>query len=181
MKKSKRKSDIGYATCVMKIGFAKLNQPFQPAKSGKKMSKKSFIPITYFVIALTLCLVLALTVELQIANKAKIQTLHVTAWQDPNCTTPLTEIDWGTIDAGQTKTYTAYLKTEANQNATIYSWASEWSPDGIQQYLTYNFNKNNTIIQPYTPLQVVFSLTVSENIPASYSNFTFTIHIIATV
>jgi hypothetical protein len=144
------------------------------------MNEKRFLAIVFIGVFL-FCLVYALTVELQIKNKAKIQTLHVTAWQDPNCTVPLTEIDWGTICNGETKTFTAYLKTEANQNATIYSWASEWNPDGIQQYLTYSFDKNNTIIQPYKPLQVVFSLTVAENIPATYSNFTFTIHIVAVI
>jgi len=142
---------------------------------------KKLLTTTFFTAIIIICLVYALTSEFQIRNKAKVETLQVTAWQDPNCTITLSEIDWGIIDAGQTKTFTAYLKTEGNQNATIYSWAGEWNPDGIQQYLTYNFNKNNTVIQPNAPLQVVFSLTVAENIPASYSNFTFNIHIVAVI
>jgi hypothetical protein len=143
------------------------------------MNKKHYAPITFLVFIIFLCLVLAFTVELQIKNMAQVKTFQVTAWQDPNCTTALTEINWGTIYAGETKTFTAYIKTEANKNATVYSWADEWNPNGIQQYLTYNFDKNNTVIPPVIPLQVVFALTVSEQIPLIYYNFTFTIHVVA--
>jgi len=142
---------------------------------------KRVLAVILLTVAILVCVGYALMVHLEIPNRAVVETLQVTAWQDENCTIPLNEIDWGVIDAGETKTFTAYLKIIGNKTAIIYSWADQWSPDGIQQYLTYGFDKNVTVIQPNVPLQVIFSLAVNESIPATYSNFTFVIHVVAEV
>lgn len=43
---------------------------------------------------------------------------EVKAYLDAACTTPLTNIDWGTMQCGETKTFTFYLKNTGSQKIT---------------------------------------------------------------
>jgi len=118
--------------------------------------------------------------RIPIHNHGKLVAINVTAWYDENCTIPCTEIDWGTVYPGDTFSKEIYLKTLGNANATLHSYAINWSPSGIDQYLNYSWDSENKTILPNQPIKVTLYLTVSSDIPYTYSEFSFDIIVEAT-
>lgn len=134
------------------------------------------------ILCVILCLgaiAYALNNQINIYNFGNMKTIGLDAYHDSDCTLPLTEIDWGLIEIGQTYPYNAYLLNTGNSNATINMTTQNWNPQNASKFLTLTWDSQNKTLQPQKPLEVQFSLTVS-NKTKDITTFSFDILLIAT-
>lgn len=57
-----------------------------------------------------------------VQNKGTIKGVNISLWWDENCTNPLTEIDWGLVEARAVDVYyikTFYIKSESNVKIVV--------------------------------------------------------------
>lgn len=111
--------------------------------------------------------------------------LNVSLYADENCTTERTNIDWGTLYAGSSKTETIYIKNTGNGDVKLTLFTADWvikdDNDTIlssdyQQYINLTWNIEGIVIKPNEIVNATLRLTISPSIENAAS-FAFTIHI----
>lgn len=117
------------------------------------------------------------TNQTRIRNVGTIKTVGVEAYSDPDLTQVLTEINWGLIAPGETKTFTAYIKNTGTTSATLIMWTEAWNPTNASDSMILTWNYDNTSIPAGSARAVVFSLTVDLGI-SGITNFSFDIWIV---
>ncbi len=73
-------------------------------------------------------------------------------------------IDWGTIQFGETRNASFFLRSTSNVPTKLAFNVTEWSPKGIETYLTLSWNYNGTYIQPNQEIPVTLKLNASDTI-----------------
>ena len=148
------------------------------------------------IIAASMILLITYTISLSLISQAYPQnqsskTLSSTGsvqiqaspgigvYQNSQGTTPLTTLNWGTLEPGQSQTVTSYIKNEGNTPITLSLETSNWNPTQAQSYLTVTWNYNNQPINPGQTAQITLNLQVNPNI-TGITNFSFDITIVAT-
>ena len=100
-------------------------------------------------------------------------------YQNSQGTTPLTSLNWGTLEPGQTQSITAYIKNEGNVPITLNLQTSNWNPTAAQTYLTVTWNYLDQIINVGETKQITLNLEVDPDI-TGITNFSFDITILST-
>ena len=100
-------------------------------------------------------------------------------YQNSQTTTPLTSLDWGTLEPGQNQTITTYIKNEGNTPITLTLQTSNWNPTSAQDYLTLTWNYSDQPINPDQTQQITITIQVNPN-TTGITNFSFDITILAT-
>jgi len=117
------------------------------------------------------------------AGSIQIQTTaEIGVYSNPECTISLTSLPWGTLEPGGSKNIDCYIKNEGSSAITLSLETSEWyptSPD-VTEYLTFDWNYNETPINPDAVVHITFTLTVSPDITADITSFSFDITIVGT-
>jgi len=124
--------------------------------------------------ALSVVVVYALLASVTIHNIATLKTVGLEVYADQQLTQPLTQINWGTLEPGETKSYVAYVKNPSDVQVTLAVWTQNWNPNGTQNYVTLNCNLTGTTMQPTQVLPCTFTLNVSSDIQG-VSSFSFDI------
>ena len=118
--------------------------------------------------------------KLSAAGTIKIQASPgIGVYQNTQGTTPLTSINWGTLEPGQTQSITAYIKNEGNTPVTLSLQISNWNPIAAQNYLTVTWDYDDQIISVGEIQEIDLNLEVDPNI-TGITNFSFDITILAT-
>jgi hypothetical protein len=104
----------------------------------------------------------------------QIQTAGVTAYKDASCTTLVTEFPWGSLAPGSSGTNIIYLKNEGHTSLTLSLNTTNWNPTNAPNYITLNWNYNGQTIAPNQVIQIIFTLSVSQNI-SGINSFSFEI------
>lgn len=94
-------------------------------------------------------------------------------------TSPLTSLNWGTLEPGQGQSITTYIKNEGNTPVTLSLQISGWAPPSAQNYLTVSWDYNDQIIDVGEIYQITLTLDVDPDI-TGITNFSFDITILAT-
>src|SRR5690606_11242755 len=63
-----------------------------------------------------------------ISNVAQVKAVGVEIYVDPELTVRLTEINWGSVEPGESKTFTAYLRNSGNSPITLSLTTENWAP-----------------------------------------------------
>lgn len=105
-----------------------------------------------------------LTVQFRVANVASIKTVGVNVYSDLNCTQPITEIDWGTLEPSTSKIIPVYVKSLSNIPINVTVYASDWNPTNCTDYMTLTANPNDFILIPSEVVEVNLTLAVSSDI-----------------
>ena len=73
-------------------------------------------------------------------------------------------IDWGELGLGETKNATFYVLSNSNVNVTLGLNVTDWTPVGLENYLSIYWDYNGTVL---TPKHEALPVTASLNVPAS--------------
>ena len=114
-----------------------------------------------------------------VSSTGSILTIGVGVYSDWGCNTPLTSIPWGTLEPGESQTFTCYIKNEGTAQSTLSMYPSNWNPTNAENYLDLSWNYAGTTINVGSSIQVRFTLTVDANIEG-ITNFSFDITVVGT-
>ena len=103
-----------------------------------------------------------------------IKTVGVGVYADQDCTIPVTSIDWGVMEPGETKGITVFIRNEGNVPSTLNITTENWSPSEAQAYITFTNNYNGSVLKPMDKVQVLFSLAIKSSI-TGITQFSFDI------
>ena len=142
------------------------------------LNKRLIAVETALVIISLLALTFAMSNIVSLFNHGTIRTVGLEAYQDANCTVPLTEIQWGALTPGQSSSFTGYLLNTGNANATLRMNITNWNPANASDFMTLTCDSENATLAVRTPLQATFCLQVSDQI-SGVTDFSFIIFLIA--
>ena len=118
-----------------------------------------------------------LSSTLSLNSSGSLKTVNIKAYSDSGCTTPLTSIDWGTVESGQTVSRTVYLKNEGTAAVTVSMSVSGWNPSGASAYINISWNREGTIISPSQVVQASMTCSV---VSGASGISTFSVNIVIT-
>lgn len=113
-----------------------------------------------------------------IHNYAAIKAVNVGVYKEVGCQTPLTVIDWGILEPGECKNYTAYVRNEANVPVTLSLSTGNWNPESAGNWITLTWDYGGETLKVGEVVSVTFTLTVDQQ-TTGITNFTFDITIAA--
>ena len=113
-----------------------------------------------------------------VSNAGSIKGIGVGIYQNQNCTTAVSSIDWGILDPGANATKTVYIRNEGNSAATLSMATSNWSPSNASSHISLNWNYAGQNLTVSQVIPVVFTLSVSSSI-SGITNFSFDITVTA--
>jgi len=114
-----------------------------------------------------------------IPSSGTVKAIDVGVYNNSACTTPLTLIQWGTLEPGSSQNKTIYVKNIGNYALTLSLNTSNWSPDGAKNYIGLTWNYVGQVLSQDQSIQLVLTLTVYANI-TGVPSFTFDIIIMGT-
>ena len=107
-------------------------------------------------------------------------TAGIGVYSNPQATTELSSMGWGTLEPGDNQSITLYIKNEGNAPLTMSLQASNWNPSSASNYLVLGWNYNNQPISPNQVIEVALTLSVASNIEG-ITTFGFDITIVGTI
>lgn len=136
----------------------------------------------FLLLAATLTVVTAATIgviqrEIPSRGKVHIVSLGVDVFWDMDCNSQVSEIDWGTLEPGNSKNVSAYVKNTGNTALILSMNASDWMPVTAETYIAVTWDAENTSLSEGDVLHVHITLSVSAGI-SGVTDFQFSIFII---
>lgn len=121
----------------------------------------------------------ALVATRTISNSGSITTVGVGLYSDSGCTNVLSSISWGTLNPGDVKTYTMYVKDTGTVPVTLNMTVGNWNPTSASTYMSLTWNQEKYVLPAGQVVQAVLTLSVSSSI-SSVTSFSFDITITGT-
>jgi len=121
----------------------------------------------------------ALVVTRTISNSGSVTAVGVGVYSDSGCTTVLSAISWGTVNPGDVKNYTVYVRNEGTVSVTLSMTVSNWNPSSASSYITLIWNKEKYVLPATQVVQAVLTLSVSSSV-SGVTSFSFDITITGT-
>ena len=118
------------------------------------------------------------TKTLSSAGSIQIQTTaDIGIYSDSGCTTPLTSLQWGTLQPGGSQTYDCWIKNEGNTPLTLSLQTSNWSPANAENYIGLSWDYNGAPISVGATVHVTLTLSVNAGI-TGITSFSFDVTIV---
>jgi len=137
---------------------------------GKTQSRIMF-SLKVFMIALILMIVLGSIVvysldivHWNIGNRGNVRSIGVSIWEDPDRAAPLTFIDWGVLEPGQTENKTAWIENNGTASLTLTLTTDSWIPEASTQFIGLSWDYQNQTIAKDEMIMVNLILSVSPEI-----------------
>ena len=121
----------------------------------------------------------ALVATRTVSNSGSVTAVGVGLYSDIGCTTALSAISWGTLNPGDVKTYTVYVRNEGTVSVTLSMTVGNWNPLSASGYITLTWNKQNTVLSAGSVATSVLTLSVSSSV-SGVTSFSFDITIMGT-
>ena len=139
-------------------------------------NKSKLIILTILLISIATGVLAANYVEKRIESTGYIYTPNpsIEVYSDPECTTPLSQINWGTLNAGDTPTQTTYIKNTGNTQLQVNITTANWTPIQAPTYITLTSDFNEFSLTPDSTQKATLTLTVSSSIQG-ITDFSFDI------
>jgi hypothetical protein len=118
----------------------------------------------------------ALTNLVSIQNVGTIRSIGVEVYADEALIQILNQITWGTMDPGETRNATAWIKNTGNDAQKLVLWTENWNPTDAQNSINLSWNYTNVWIDSGDSVSVEFMLSVNPEI-SGISSFSFDIWI----
>lgn len=93
-----------------------------------------------------------------------------------NCSSLVTNIDWGVLSPGENSSKTVYLRNEGNTAIILSMNTSGWSPAQAQSYISVSWNYSGLALDPLEIVPVSFELQVDPKI-MNITSFDFYINL----
>ena len=157
---------------------------------GVNMVNKESIITSAVIILITYTLGLSLVSQAfpaeqtskTLSNAGSIQiqtTANIGIYSNAACTTSLTSLSWGTLEAGENKNLQCYIKNEGDMPLTLSLQTSDWTPTEAENYIDLTWNYDSNPIAEGSVIQITFTLSVSPDI-GGITDFGFDITIVGT-
>ena len=114
-----------------------------------------------------------------VSNSGSVTAVGVGLYSDIGCTTALSAISWGTLNPGNVKTYTIYVRNEGTVPVTLSMTTGGWNPTSASSYITLTWNQEKYVLPATQVVQAVLTLTVSSSV-SGVTSFSFDITITGT-
>jgi len=121
----------------------------------------------------------ALVATRTISNSGSVTAVGVGVYSNSGCTTALSAISWGTLNPGDVKTYTVYVRNEGTVPVTLSMTTGGWNPTSASSYITLTWDKQNTVLSAGSVATSVLTLSVSSSV-SGVTSFSFDITITGT-
>lgn len=148
-----------------------------------RLNEKKFrVHVVVLAAVFGLCVGIVSTVAVmqwtrRIPNSATLKLVGVGVYKDVNFTIPVTSIDWGLVEPGEQKNYTAYIKNESNIPITLTMWTEDWDPANASSFITLTWSYDGSEIVVDDSIVVTFFLDVNATI-SGIDAFAFTFVIV---
>jgi len=134
---------------------------------------------TLAAVVLTSLVLAQLSSYQRIPNTGNVKaTIGIGVYSDSQCTSPLTSINWGDVQAGQSYSRTIYLKNNGNVKVRLSMTVENWTPSSASSYLTLSWNRQDNTLNPGESFAASLNLAVAST--AVGGSFSFDIVITAT-
>jgi hypothetical protein len=121
----------------------------------------------------------ALVATRTISNTGSVTAVGVGVYSDSACTTALSAISWGTLNPGDVKNYTVYVRNEGTVSVTLNMTKGNWNPSSASSYITLTWNKEKYVLPAGQVVTAVLTLSVSSSV-SGVTSFSFDITITGT-
>ena len=121
----------------------------------------------------------ALVATRTVSNSGSVTAVGVGLYSDSACTTALSAISWGTLNPGDVKTYTIYVKNTGTVPVTLNMTVGNWNPTSASSYITLTWNQEKYVLPAGQVVTAVLTLSVSSSV-SGVTSFSFNIIITAT-
>jgi hypothetical protein len=120
-----------------------------------------------------------LTSVTRVPSVGTVKAIGVGVYWDENCTSWVTEIDWGFIEPGGLVNVTIFLKNKGNVPIALSINTENWNPLEASEYITLGWDYAGQTVDPGGVLKATLTLAVTSNI-TGITSFSFDIIIVGT-
>ena len=110
----------------------------------------------------------------RIPSSAAVKAVGVGIYKDVNFTVSVTQIDWGIVEPGESKNFSAYIVNRSNVPITLSMITENWNPVNASNFISLTWNYDGTQITVDGYLFVTFVLSVDQAV-SGIDTFSFTI------
>ncbi|MGD0158854.1 MAG: hypothetical protein ABSB89_00985 [Candidatus Bathyarchaeia archaeon] len=121
----------------------------------------------------------ALTSVSTFHNTMGVNAVGVGVFSDNSCTIPVTSINWGMQNPGDTPTQTVYVRNNGTVSVTLTMATANWNPSAAQGNFTVTWNQQNTVLPVTGVVPAIITLNVSSS-AVGIASVTFDITITGT-
>jgi hypothetical protein len=108
-----------------------------------------------------------------ISNFAKVKAVGVEVYVDPELTVRLTEINWGSVEPGESKTFTAYIQNDGNSPITLSLDTESWVPAIASSMIQVSWDYLGGTVDAWQAVMIEFELHVDFAV-SGIDTFSFT-------
>ena len=116
----------------------------------------------------------AVTNLVQIQNIGTIRSVGVEVYANEALSQILNEITWGTLDPGETRNASAWIKNRGTDAQKLVLWTENWNPTDAQNSISLSWDYADVWIEAGDALRVEFTLSVDPKI-VGVTGFSFDI------
>ena len=105
-------------------------------------------------------------------------SVTIGVYEEAECITEVSSINWGDLEPGASKNVTVYVKNLGTSVTTLYLSTQNWSPSEAQNYLSIDWDYEGDPLDPDAVIPIQLILSVSTEI-TEIQTFSFEIIIIS--
>jgi len=99
-------------------------------------------------------------------------TVEIGVYRDIGCTSEVSSVDVGDVEVGYTENTTVYVRNEGDTAVILSMRTENWSPPEASSYITLSWDYGGQSISPGDVVQVVLTLSVSDEV-SGITSFSF--------
>jgi hypothetical protein len=143
---------------------------FKPSMSKRttskllsRMNKRFFLALLILICISSSLVIIAESQRTAaiIGNHGNLKIDGVGVYQNANCSIPVTNLDWGTLEPGTAENITLYIRNEGNHAANLSMMVNNWNPINASTYMALNWNYSGQTLSPAESIAVTLTLSVS--------------------
>jgi hypothetical protein len=108
-----------------------------------------------------------------INNLAQVKSVGVEVYVDSELTVRLTEINWGSVEPNESKTFTAYIRNAGNTPLTLSLNTESWVPANASSMIQVSWDYLGGTVEAWQAVMVTFELRVDPAV-TGVDTFSFT-------
>ena len=100
--------------------------------------------------------------------------VEIDVYKDSNCSTVLTLVEWGEIEAGGTSTADIYVKNNGDSSVVLALSSENWNPDEAEDHISLYWDYDGSSLSPGNDVGITLTLDVDAGCP-ELDSFSFDI------
>jgi len=83
---------------------------------------------------------------------------NIAIYEDSNCTSSLSYIDWGSLEPGMARNVTMYIRNEGTGGTSLSLSTTNWQPANISSYMNLTWTHGGRALLPHEVVEVTLTL-----------------------